>query len=84
MIVKVYAIEIIFNGIYFHNHFYLKTGTSRNGLSLGYSEQDTSSVRRCRCLQLFCTDSCKILSLFPKSFRMFCGKKLTEDQSTFS
>ena len=27
-----------FNGIYFHNNFYLKTGVSRNGLYLGYSE----------------------------------------------
>ena len=26
-----------FNGIYFHHHFCLKTGVSRNGLSLGYS-----------------------------------------------
>ena len=33
-----------FNGIYFHHYFYLKTGVSRNGLSLGYSERDTSSV----------------------------------------
>ena len=33
-----------FNGIYFHHHFYLKTGVSRNGFSLGYSEQDTSTV----------------------------------------
>ena len=33
-----------FNGIYFHHHFYLKTGVSKNGLSLGYSEQDTSTV----------------------------------------
>ena len=33
-----------FNGIYFHHHFYLKTGVSRNGLSPGYSERDTSSV----------------------------------------
>ena len=33
-----------FNGIYFHNHFYLKTGVSRNGLSPGYSDRDTSSV----------------------------------------
>jgi hypothetical protein len=44
MIVKIYGIEIIFNGIYFHRHFYLKTGVSKNGLSLGYSEQDTSTV----------------------------------------
>ena len=35
-----------FNGIYFHHHFYLKTGVSRNGLSLGFSERDTSSVSR--------------------------------------
>ena len=35
-----------FNDIYFHNHFYFKTGVSRNGLSLGYSEGDTSSVYR--------------------------------------
>ena len=33
-----------FNGIYFHHHFYLKTGVSKNGLSPGYSERDTSSV----------------------------------------
>ena len=33
-----------FNGIYFHHHFYLKTGVSRNGLSPGYSERDISSV----------------------------------------
>ena len=33
-----------FNGIYFHHDFYLKTGVSRNDLSPGYSEQDTSSV----------------------------------------
>ena len=33
-----------FNGIYFQNHFYLKTGDNRNGLSLGCSEWDTSSV----------------------------------------
>ena len=26
--------------IYVHHHFYLKTGVSRNGSSLGYSEQD--------------------------------------------
>ena len=30
-----------FNGIYFHR---LKTGVSRNGLSPGYSDRDTSSV----------------------------------------
>ena len=36
-----------FNGVgYFHHNFYLKTGVSKNGLSLGYSEQDTSSVVR--------------------------------------
>ena len=34
-----------FNGIYFHHNFYRKTGVSRNGLSPGYSEQDTSSVK---------------------------------------
>ena len=33
-----------FIGIYFHRHFYPKTGVSRNGLSLGYSERDTSTV----------------------------------------
>ena len=33
-----------FNGRYFHHHFYHKTGVIRNGLSLGYSEQDTSTV----------------------------------------
>ena len=32
-----------FNGIYFHHHFYLKTGVSRNGLSPDYSEQDTGT-----------------------------------------
>ena len=34
-----------FNGIYFHHHFYLKTGVSRNGLSPGYSERDTGGVK---------------------------------------
>jgi hypothetical protein len=33
-----------FNGTTFHHHFCLKTGVSRNGLSLGYSERDTSTV----------------------------------------
>ena len=33
-----------FNGIYFHHHFYLKTGVSRNGLSFRYSKQDTRNV----------------------------------------
>ena len=36
--------ENYFNGIYFHYNFYLKTDVSRNGLSFGYSERDTSSV----------------------------------------
>jgi hypothetical protein len=36
--------ETNFNGTTFHHHFCLKTGVSRNGLSLGYSEQDTSTV----------------------------------------
>jgi hypothetical protein len=33
-----------FNGTTFHHHFCLKTGVSRNGLSLEYSERDTSAV----------------------------------------
>ena len=33
-----------FNGTTFYHHFCLKTGVSRNGLTLGYSEKDTSSV----------------------------------------
>ena len=32
------------NNFNFHHHFYLKIGVSRNGLSPGYSERDTSSV----------------------------------------
>ena len=54
MIVKIYGIEIIFNGIYFHRHFYLKTGVSRNGLSLGYSERDTSTA-----MSMFCSSQDK-------------------------
>jgi hypothetical protein len=33
-----------FNGTTFHHHFCLKTGVSRKGLSLEYSEQNTSTV----------------------------------------
>ena len=55
MMMKIYASQQVtlkglvgfennFNGIYFHPYFYLKTGVSRNGLSLGYSEQETSTV----------------------------------------
>ena len=39
-----------FNGTTFHHHFCLKTGVSRNGLSLAYSERDTSTVLREYCL----------------------------------
>ena len=33
-----------FNGTTFHHHFCLKTGVSRNGLFLEYSDRDTSTL----------------------------------------
>ena len=45
MMVKSDAIEIIFSGTTFHHHFCLETDVIRNGLSLGYSERDTSTVK---------------------------------------